>query len=759
MLNLQTKYKFFLISFLLFFLISFTLFADDSKKIKIIGNENVDDEVILSIIQDHLIDYSDENLNKIIKSLYSTGNFNNIEIEYDNETIILKITENPTIQNLNFIGNKRFKDEEILEIFNQGDYFLIYNDLQIQKFIKDLSELYMSFGYNLINIKYDKKINESNNNFVDLNFEISEGKVSKINKIFFSGNNQYSSFKLRSLMKSKQANLLRYFNTNFKKIQIRKDQEKIINFYKKNGYKDIQVSHQTEFILNKNRFNVYFDIIEGSKYNFNEININLISLNIDEKFKEELLLINNEYFNKKIQKNNTYNEEELENLKDQLSEYLYDSGIVFFDIETLQKVQDYKVDIILKFFDKSPMYVNQINIIGNTRTKDRVIRREIPFVEGDAVNKNLIRKTYKNINRLNFFNKVELKEKPNDELVDIEIEVEESSTGQFNFGIAFDSYRGPTFISSLQEKNIMGDGRNLDFSLNTSENNKQLKLGILEPYIFNEDIDLIYDISYQQKDYTKSSSYKLDEFNTGLGFRYSLTNEIKHSLKIEYILKDYSITNSSNVSSNIEKQSGTNADVLLINGLVYDDLDSIIRPSEGDYLRFDNILSPATNDDNGYFKNILTHKKYIRSNLNVFSIQNRIGNIFSLQNKEIPSDDKFSLGGRWLRGFDSYGVGPRESRTAYIGGNNLIVTKLDYQRPILDNSDNPVDLNVFMDAGSVFDNKNKPTYSDNSIRASYGYGFKFYSPIGPVGFSWAFPISDENYDIKRMFSFTIGNLN
>ena len=134
-------------------------------------------------------------------------------------------------------------------------------------------------------------------------------------------------------------------------------------------------------------------------------------------------------------------------------------------------------------------------------------------------------------------------------------------------------------------------------------------------------------------------------------------------------------------------------------------------------------------------------------------------NTASYENKEILNDNKFSLGGSWLRGFDSYGAGPRNSYTSYQGGNNLIVTKLDFDRPINKISDNPVYLTIFSDVGKVWGNKTNPTSSSESIRSSYGYGIKWYSPIGPLGFSWAFPLQDEDYDIKRSFLFSIGNIN
>ena len=145
-------------------------------------------------------------------------------------------------------------------------------------------------------------------------------------------------------------------------------------------------------------------------------------------------------------------------------------------------------------------------------------------------------------------------------------------------------------------------------------------------------------------------------------------------------------------------------------------------------------------------------------NNNIFSIQTKLGNIFSLNNNDIMTDDKFSLGGRWLRGFDNFGAGPRNSRSSYVGGNNVAVTKLDYSYEITKGTDFPIYFNLFNDYGLIWENKTTPTQSDNSLRSSAGFSIKYYSPIGPIGFSWGFPIMDEDYDIKRMFLFSVGNI-
>ena len=336
----------------------------------------------------------------------------------------------------------------------------------------------------------------------------------------------------------------------------------------------------------------------------------------------------------------------------------------------------------------------------------------------------------------------------------------ERSTGQFQVGLTLDSYEGAVFVAGLSEKNILGDGRKLDLTINTSNKNTTYNLGVTEPYILNNKMDLLYGVNFSRRDYSSSSSYKIDNFKSNLGVEYSLTDDIDHLVELAYSLKDYTVTDSSKVSDIIKKQEGNNADILLNNRLGYNSLDSRIRPTKGNYISYLNTISPITNNENGYIKNVFQyHKYYSFDKASTFSFKTKIGNITSLQSAELATDDKFSLGGRWLRGFDVYGAGPRKSRTSYIGGKNIIATKFDYNRPVLGTSDNPIDLNLFIDAGTIFDNKVDPTNSEESIRSSYGFGIKFYSPIGPIGLSWAFPISSESYDIERMFAFSIGNLN
>ena len=245
--------------------------------------------------------------------------------------------------------------------------------------------------------------------------------------------------------------------------------------------------------------------------------------------------------------------------------------------------------------------------------------------------------------------------------------------------------------------------------------------------------------------------------STGLSYKFK--ENLHHSAKLSYELDDIFVTDSSTASSTIIDVQGGSAKFILENGITYSTLNSYFFPKNGNFLKFSNTIETPSSSKNGYIKNAITFKKYKEFNKDIASFQSIIGNVFSLNDSDILPNDKFALGGRWLRGFDNFGAGPRNSQTSYIGGNNIVATKIDYSKLLLKNDDNPIYFNVFNDIGLVWDNKTIPTHNNESIRSSAGFGIKFYSFIGPIAFTWGFPIEDESYDIKRMFTFSVGNIN
>ena len=751
-------FKFTLIILFAYFY-SFTLPAVEETQITIKGNTHIDNDVNLSLIKD-IKDLSNEEIvNAISKKLYDTGNFENIEVEFTDNDIVIIIAEHPKINKVNYNKNKRFKKDDLQTLYDEIITTNYFNPNLIDNYVEELNSLYKSFGYNQIQINY-KKTFLKDSNIINIDFIINEGKISKINQVYFIGNSNISKSELLEVIKMKpKRDILFFLRKNYKEFQANKDILRIKKLYLNNGFRNIDVSIKKEYISQKNRFNLYFYIEEGINYEFNNIDLlnNLQDLSDNQKNDIESILI--DYRKSKI-KNDTYRESHTLGIKSQISDYLFNQGSKFFKISILENIQDDKIDILYEINPIKPKYINFINIFGNTRTLDKVIRRELGFAEGDPINSELIATANKNLQNLNIFKNIEINEIFIDnEKSNIDIFIEEVPTGDFSVGAAFESIEGAVFVANLNENNIGGTGRSVSFNINTSDRNTLYSVDVKEPHIKNKKINLIYGLKYQNNDYSKTSSYNLNSINSNIGFEYAIVNDLLHNLSLSYELEDYEITDSSTVSSSILASEGTNSVIKVSNILQYNKLNSFLRPTSGYLISLNSILSPITNSSDGYIKNIITGKKYFEFNKNIISIQSKLGNITSLQDDTIVENNKFSLGGKWLRGFDNYGAGPRNSRTSYVGGNNLFVSKIDFSRPIFNNVDNPIDVYFFTDAGIVYGNKTNPTYSDSAFRSSFGYGIKFYSIIGPIGFSWAFPISDETYDIKRMFLFSVGNLN
>ena len=755
MINFK-KYIFICFSIIFF---SINCIAIEIDNIVVSGSEYLDKEAIFTLIDDKDELTNEQIVNLISKNLYNTGNFKSVEIDFENNYIYISVVTNPIINKIKFIDNKRFKKDELLEIFNEINNFKNFNQINIDNFINEINDMYKSYGYNQIFIDYTtNEINGSDE--IDLNFFFEEGSISKINKVFFEGNAIFSYRTLENVIESKpKRDLLFFISNNFKEYKIQQDINSIKNFYANNGYIKTTVDFKTEYLKSKNKFNIYFYINEGEQYNFGKLNIKFEGAHFSSDIQEKSNKILERYISKNIKKNN-FNKSDIEKIEILLTDFIFESEIEFFELSILQEQLDNNINIEFNIKKILPTYVKFINIFGNSRTKDNVIRREIIFSEGDAINDQLIAESKKNLARLNIFKEIKFdKEYINDELVDINIFIKEKTTGDFNIGLSLGSLNGASFITNFNQNNIGGTGRALSLAASTASKNKNLSLNVTEPRFFNYNSRFNYGFNYKDADYSNSSSYKLNSFESNLGFHYYLNDNLRQNISLSYEINDYTITNSKTASANINSLSGKNNIIRLKNILSYNTIHSFIRPTDGNNFKLFNTLSPITNNKDGFFKNTFIYKKYIPIDSLIFSTQFKIGNIVSLQNENISDSEKFSLGGNWLRGFDQYGVGPRNSYTSYVGGNNVIVSKFDIQKPLFPDSQNPIDLFVFSDIGTVFDNKNQPSNSKESIRSSIGYGIKMYSPIGPIGLSWGFPITEETYDIKRSFLFSIGNLN
>jgi outer membrane protein insertion porin family len=738
---------------LLLFLLFFINFEVSARDFIIEGNQYTDDDIVISIIDEIPdIDVKSKS-NFILKKLIKSNLFKSVAVSYDSNNYIIKIIEYPSINKFFYENNERIKDEDIDNIVNELELYTL-SETKINILVEELNKIYQSLGYNNIQIEYRSE--EYSNNSSDVYIDFKEGGITKIRKINITGNTLFDKNTILSKIKSRTKNITNIFaNNNFKIFQLNNDKIRILNFYKEQGYKDVKIEYDVEYFPN-NKVEINFLVNEGQPYFITALNIeNNLDNNMDVD-SELLALIEQNQNNLK----NIYYSKKLDEIEIDISKILENNGIQYFKIIAYEKFNNYEADILFQISPTEPSYVNQINISGNERTYDYVFRRELELSEGDPVNDTKIKNINRKLNQLNFIKSVKVETVTIDESSqNIDIVVEEAQTGSFNVGFSIGTLDGASFVSGLKENNINGTGRALEFLINTNNDNKEFVLSTSDKLFFNNDINHGYALTYKENDFSKSQSYKLNTLSFDTSLKYKFSNYTYHIIGVGYSLKEYTVTNLSAVTNNIKNSEGENISFNLSNDISFNTLNSYLKPTRGNYISFANYIETPSSSNNGFIKNIITGKKYISMNKNIFSAQAKAGNIFSFNNNEILSDNKFSLGGKWLRGFDSFGAGPRNSRTSYVGGSNVVSLKLDFSKPISFNEQNPIYFNLFNDYGSVWGNKNNVNFSDKDIRASYGFGVNYYSPIGPIGFSWGFPLADKEYDIKRMFLFSIGNLN
>ena len=748
--TLITKIRIYIILFL--FALTLQVSANENNfEFNISGNINTDREVIFTIIDKMPNNLNEEYSNYLLNELNNTGLFKDINIRLENNKYFIDVVEYPVIQKIYFEGNERFKDEELNQLVDELG-FNIYNEDGIKNFISELNIIYSSFGYNDVKIDLSKDISEQN--LATIYVDITENKITKIKAIKFTGNKSINSFDLTEVIKSKVKKLTNIFaNNNFKPIQVDTDRQRLLKFYREKGYADIKVDYNIEFFDN-NSVIIYFNINEGISYEVGEI---IFKNNMQD---EEINSFLESYFDTNIFEDSIYNTSITESIEKDISDIIKNSGIQFFEIKKRVKLNNNKADLLYEINSSNPIYVNNININGNTRTQDYVIRRELDIFEGDAFLLNEVNALRKKINSTGFFEEVQVTQQQlGENLVNIDINVKENQTGTFTAGASFGTLDGVTLITGLNESNFYGTGRKVEFLINNSENNSEYTFNTSNKFFLNNDVSLSYGLSFKESDFSKSSSYEIDKYTFSSGLSYQFQDNLYHSVTLSYELDNIYVTDTSTASDTIKDVEGGSVKFILENRITYNTLNSLYFPRNGNYLTFSNVIETPSSSKNGYIKNTITYKRFKEFNKDIASFQTMIGNIISLNDSDILPNDKYSLGGRWLRGFDNYGVGPRDSRTSYIGGNNLIATKIDYSKLLFKNDDNPIYFNLFNDIGLVWDNKSTPIQSDESIRSSAGFGIKFYSFIGPISFTWGFPIQDESYDIKRMFTFSLGNIN
>lgn len=718
------------------------------------GLQRVERETVLSYV--NIVpgsDVSEEQLNDAFKKLYTTGLFSDVKFNMNHGTLNIKVSENPIVNKRFFDGNDKV-DDKMLESEVQLAPRSIYSVAKVQEDTRRILNVYKRVGRYAAAV--EPKVIERDQNRVDLIYEIDEGPLAKITKINFVGNKHYSDSDLQSEILSKETRWWRIFSSseNYDPEKTNYDKELLRRFYLKRGYADFRViSAVAELSPDSESFIITMVLEEGKRYKVNNINIRSSIGDVDvERLKDEL----------EIEEGDWYNADAVEKSVYALTEELGKKGFAFVEVEPVlnKNMQDGTMDVTFRIREGARVFIDRINITGNTRTYDEVIRREFRLNEGDAFNAAKIRASRRNIENLNYFSKVDIQTAPSDspDKADINLDVTEKSTGYFNVGVGYSTVNGALVRAGVTENNFRGKGQQLGVDVGISQREQNYNINFTEPYFLGLPLSAGIDLFRTETDYQDESSY--DETVTGGRIRFGWRYTDNLSQSVRYTLKQDEIDNVSRYSSiYIQNQEGKYIDSSFGQTLVYDKRDSAVDPKEGYYLSFGNDVSGAGGDDKYLRFDAKSYLYYTFLEDYTLKMFLNGGYITGYGDEDVRLAQRYFLGGSTMRGFDSSGIGARDKYTKdALGGNWMVYGGSELIFPIgLDEVG--IKGRTFADIGTL----GKPDgvsyriveYSSNP-RVSVGFGFTWLSPMGKIDIDFGFPVVKEDYDETEVFRLNFG---
>lgn len=713
------------------------------SQIEVDGLQRVERETVLSYLNvEQGSSVSQEYLNSSMKRLFETGLFADVNIDArGNGVLAVKVVENPVINKRVFDGNDKV-DDTLLESEVQLKSGSIYNIAKVQDDVQRILEVYKRSGRYATVV--EPKIIKRDQNRVDLVYEISEGPTAAISKVNFIGNHHYSDDDLQSEIMSKESRWYRLFSSseNYDPEKTNYDKELLRRFYLKRGYADFRVlSAVAELSPDKKSFVVTYVLDEGPRYKLEDVRIQSMIKDVD------VAALSGQV---QQEKGDWYNADLAERSVYALTEELGKKGFAFVDVTPeLEKTSGNKMVLTFNIAEGQRVFVDRINITGNTRTEDEVIRREFRIDEGDAFNAAKIRASRRNVENLNYFSKVDIQTEPNpndDSKADINVNVEEKSTGAFNVGVGYSTVNGALFRAGIAENNFQGKGQKLSADVAVSQRTSEYDLSFTEPYFMGRRLSAGIDLFRTEEDYQDEGSYDSESTGGRLRLGWNYTDDFAQYLR--YTLKEDKISNvDRNASIYIKEEEGRYSNSSIGQTMVYDKRDSAINPKEGYYLSFGNDVAGLGGDEKYLKFDGKAYKYFTLADYYTFKLFINGGYITGYGDENVRLSNRYYLGGSTLRGFEFAGIGARDKFTKdALGGNWMIYSGAEMSFPIgLDEVG--VRGRTFVDMGILGKpddiNEDYVEYSDTP-RVAAGFGFQWQSPMGQIDVDLAFPIVKED---------------
>ena len=743
----KRHFKLLLISFL-FYLSLTPLFAEVVEKIEIQGNERISKETILLFSKTKIKDDLNSNhINEILKSLYDTNFFLDVSVEFKSKILTILVDENPIIENITYNGikSKTLKEKitKDLKLLSRSSY----NEILLNEDKKRIKLSLKDSGYYFSNI--DIELAELGDKKVNIIFDINLGPKAKIKKITFIGDKKFKDGKLRSLIVSEEYKFWKiisgkkYLNENL----INLDNRLLKNYYLNKGYYDVKINSSFAKLLNNNdEFELIFNINANNKFLFG-----VLSIEIPTDFEIDNFAELNSFFAEL--KDEPYSINVVEKILDKIDAISINEQYQSIKSTVSENILSNTINLTFKIEETEKYLVERINILGNNITRENVIRNQLYIDEGDPYNEILKNKSINEIKSLNFFKNV------NSEVIDgkdvnskiINISVEEKATGEISAGAGFGT-TGELLEFAVRENNYLGKGLSIDTRLSLSTERISGKFSINNPNFNNSDKEVNFGLQALQNDKLSNFGYKSSKYGSSIGTKFEYLEDFKLGVETSAYLER--IETDSTASARQKTQEGNYFDNYLNFSFDYDKRNQKYKTTDG--FRSVYKLNLPIISDNNTLTNTYDYKVY--SELfeeNISSLSMSFSASTSITGDNIKLSERLYVPQRKLRGFVNGKIGPKDGDD-YIGGNYYALMNLSTTIPqILPNAQN-IEIISFLDMANLWGVDDNILDDGNKLRSSIGLGIDWFTPIGPLNFSFAHPITKNTSDKTETFRFNLG---
>ncbi len=737
-------------SIIIFFIILTNVTFAEIKKINIVGNARVSTVTIESLVDKKINNIDTIYINNLTKKIYDTDFFSDVKISFNQDVLTINVAENPIVNFFYINGVKDSDLDQVNKIITLKENS-IFSSSKLKKDIEATREFLNASGYYQASIA--PEVIKIDNNQINLIINIDKKEISKIKNIYFIGNKYFSDSQLLDVITSTEDGWWKIFSSSaLSEQRIEYDKQLLKDFYKSKSFYDAQIESAFASIDKNNKFTLTYSINSGKKYKFGDYDIKVSGLALKEVDINEIKNISN-----KLLKNEFYSPLTINKINKQITDFLETKKYGNFEINIQDlKVADDKINIIVQLNEGQKSLVNKINIKGNTITEEKVIRDNLVISEGDQLNSSKVKKSIDNVKSKQLFSKVDYKiedsEKKNSK--DLNLFVKEQPTGSISAGVGYGT-NGGLFEASVNERNFLGQGINLNFTGRLSSDVIRGELSFVDPNYKNSNKELAASLFSEVDDYS-NSGYQNKRAGTRFATKYEIYEDIFFRPNLGAQFDKLEVTGTA--SSLLRSRQGDFITTTLGYNFLYDQRDSKFSPTSGSIIYFDQNIATFLSDIPTVQTGVgATFYKELFSEKFIGSAKARLANVVAFNDKDVKLSDRIFSSTSDLRGFEQRGVGPVDNGD-HIGGNNLATLSLKSTFPNLIPENLRATTFLFYDMGNVWGADYSSSISDSSkLRTSTGIALDLMSPIGPLSFTYSIPLSKASTDKEQNFLFNIGS--